>query len=566
MDNRQVAEVLQAIGRILEIRDENPFKVRAYLNAARTIAGLSSDVRRLVEEKKLGEVPGIGSGLEEKITQLVATGKMDYFETVRREVPPGVLDMLQIPFLGPKKVKVLWKDLGIEDVDALRDACRGNKLLAVKGFGERTQEKILQGIDFMTRHKGQYLLNAAMPVARRLLEHLESCKQVRRASLAGSIRRWKETVRDVDILASSDDPALVMERFVKAEGIVEVLARGGTKASVRLESGLQADLRVVADDQFAPALAYFTGSKEHNVAIRSLAQRMKLKVNEYGIFRGRRALPCRDETEFYKRLGLPYIPPEMRENAGELELTVLPRLVELKSLKGVFHTHSTWSDGIAGIEEMARKAISMGFRYMGVSDHSRSAGYANGLDDARLARQMKEIEVLNRKLPGFTILKGIECDILPDGTLDISPKLADQMDFIIGSIHSHFGMPEGEMTARVCKALAIKQLCTLAHPTGRLLLDREAYKIDIERVLKTARERNKAIELNAHPSRLDLDAARCRRAKELGVLVSIDPDAHSAAGLEDVRYGIGTARRGWLEEKDVLNTRDLDEVRKIFRG
>ncbi len=564
MDTRQVVEILETIAQLLELQDENPFKVRAYRNGARALESLTTDLRTLVDEKKLGEIPGIGQALEEKITQFVTTGKMDYYEGLRKEVPAGVVEMLSIPSFGPKKARAVWQELGVTTVDELKKAGQEDRLSALKGFGEKTQKKILEGIEYLQKNAGRYLLSDAMPVARRLLAHLKSCKTVQRVSIAGSLRRWKEIVKDVDLLASSDDAESVMEHFVKAEGVAEVIGRGETKTSVRLASGLQVDLRVVTDAQFPYALAYFTGSKEHNVVLRGAAQKKGLKINEYGIFEGSTLIECKDEKEFYKALGLPYIPPEMRENTGELDRKTTTQLIDFKSLRGVFHTHSTWSDGTASIEDMAEKARSMGLSYMGLSDHSKAASYANGLDEARLAKQGKEIDRLNKQWKDFRILKGLECDILPDGTLDLDSKTLERLDFVIGSIHSRFEMSEKEMTDRVCKALADKNMDMLGHATGRLLLSRDGYKIDLERVLETAKRHRKIVELNAYPNRLDLDWIHCRRAKELGVMLAINPDAHSTADLENIEYGIATARRAWLEEKDVLNTRELDEVLEIL--
>ncbi|HZE96241.1 MAG TPA: DNA polymerase/3'-5' exonuclease PolX, partial [Planctomycetota bacterium] len=380
------------------------------------------------------------------------------------------------------------------------------------------------------------------------------------------LRRWKEVVKDIDLLASADDAPKVMDHFVKAVGVVEVIGKGETKTSVRLASGLQVDLRVVTEQQFPYALVYFTGSKEHNIVLRQVAQKRGLKINEYGIFEGSKLLECSDEEGFYKILGFPCVPPEMRENTGELDHPLSPQLIDFKSLKGVFHAHSTWSDGTAAIETMADKARSMGLSYMGLSDHSKAAAYANGLDEARLAQQMKEIDRLNGTWKDFRILKGLECDILPDGNLDLNPEILGELDFVIGSVHSRFEMPEQEMTDRVCKALSNEHLDFLGHPTGRLLLSRDGYKINLGRVLESAREHGKIVELNAYPNRLDLDWIHCRRAKELGVMMSINPDAHSTGDLENIEYGIATARRAWLEEKDVLNTRKLDEVLEILNA
>jgi DNA polymerase (family 10) len=565
MDKRRIAEVLETIAQLLELKDENPFKVRAYRNAARAIEGLTADVRTLVAGKKLGDVPGIGEALEQKLTQLVTTGRMDYLESLRKEVPAGVLELLKIPSLGPKKARTLWKEIGVTSIEELGKACAEDRLLKLKGFGEKTQQKILEGIDFVAKVRGQFLLSDAMPVARSLLAFLKDGPEVAEAGLAGSIRRWKEVVRDIDLLASSSKPERVMERFVKAEGVAEVIARGETKTSVRLVNGLQVDLRVVAPEQFPFALNYFTGSKEHNVAVRGLAQRQGLKLSEYGLFKGEKLLKCSDEQELYERLGLPFIPPELRENSGELDLHEIPQLVDYQSLKGVFHTHSTWSDGTGEIDAMAEKARSMGLEYMGLSDHSKAAAYANGLDEARLEKQMGEVDRLNAKWQNFRILKGLECDILPGGNLDLKPEILSRLDFVIGSVHSYFEMSEEDMTKRVCKALSSNDLDMLGHPTGRLLLSREGFSIDLDAVIETARKHGKILELNANPHRLDLDWIHARKAREKGVLLSINPDAHSTSGLEDIEYGIATARRAWVEEKDVLNTRGLDDVRKILK-
>lgn len=564
MNTSQVVEILETIARILEVQDENPFKIRAYQNGARALESLPGDLRTLVEQKKLGDVKGIGKALEEKITQFVTTGTMDYYEELRKEVPPGVLEMLAIPSFGPKKARVVWKELGISTVDALREAATAHRLAGLKGFGEKTEKKILEGIQFLQKNAGQYLLSDALPVARRLVEHLKGHPTVRRVSIAGSLRRWKEIVKDIDLLASSADAPAVMDHFLKADGVAEVLGKGETKTSVRMTSGMQVDLRVVTDAQFPAALAYFTGSKEHNVVLRTLAQKKGLSINEYGVQSGKKLIELKDEAALYALLGLPYVPPELRENTGELDRPEKSQLIEFKSLRGVFHTHSTWSDGTAEIEAMAEKARSMGLSYMGLSDHSKAAAYANGLDSARLRDQSAEIDRLNKKWKDFRILKGLECDILPDGNLDLDPETLGRLDFVIGSVHSRFEMSEKEMTDRVCRAIANEHFDMLGHATGRLLLSREGYKIDLQRVLEAAKEHEKIVELNAYPNRLDLDWVHCRRAKELGVMLAINPDAHSTADLENIEYGIATARRAWLEEKDVINTRELDEVLEIL--
>ena len=564
MDNAALAAVFEEIAKLLELKDENPFKIRAYRNAAAAIESLTDDLRARAAAGTLEGIPGVGEAIRDKITELCATGKLAYLDGLRAEIPAGVVAMLAVPSLGPKKARALWKELGLTDVDALRRACEENRLVGLKGFGEKTQKKILEGIALIRKNDGLYLLSDALPVARALLDHLTAFPRVRRASIAGSLRRRREVVRDVDLLASSDDAAAVMEHFTRAPRVKEILGKGETKTSVRLESGLQVDLRVVSDAEFPYALAYFTGSKEHNVALRQIAQKKGLKVNEYEISGGSKKIECSSEEDVYAALGLPYFPPEIRENGNELTFRNLPQLIDYKALKGVFHTHSTWSDGTADIEAMAEKARSMGLSYMGLSDHSKAAAYANGLDESRLRAQMKEVDRLNARWKDFRVLKGLECDILPDGSLDLNPEVLGELDFVIGSVHSQFQMPEKEMTRRVCRALADERLDFLGHPTGRLLLSREGFKIDLDQVLDAAKEHGKIVELNAYPNRLDLDWVHCRKAKEKGVLLSINPDAHSTSDLENIEYGLATARRGWLEAKDVLNTRDLDEVLDIL--
>lgn len=565
MQNHDVARILREIGSILEIKGENPFKIRAYENAARTIEGLSKELRAYVEEDTLGDLPGIGPAIEEKIKELVATGKLRFYEELCAEVPPGVCELLQIPFLGGKKIKTLWQELGITSMEALRKACLEDRLLELKGFGKRTQEKILEGIAYVQKTRGQYLLGQAVPVAQQLLEFLKQCPSVRRASVAGSLRRWKEVVRDIDLLVSSDQPSTVLDACLKHASIAEVLGRGDTKLSVRLANGMQVDIRAVTDEQFPYALQYFTGSKDHNIAVRAIAQKQGLKVNEYGIFRGDELVRCKDEAEFYAALGLPCLPPEMREGRGELDLAAPPKLIERGDLRGVFHNHSTWSDGTAKIEEMAEKARSLGLEYLGLSDHSKAAAYAGGLDEKRLLQQMEEVDRLNAGWKDFRILKGLECDILPSGDLDLTPEILAKLDFVIGSIHSRFDMPEPEMTARICKAIADPNFDILGHSTGRILLERDGYKVSLDRVIDCAAEHGKVIELNCDPHRLDLDWLHCRRAKEKGVMLSINPDAHSTSGIENITYGVATARRGWLEAKDVLNTRSADEALRLLQ-
>jgi len=567
MDNQSVADALTTIAHILQLQGENPFKVRAYENAARTVEGLPSPIEGVIGEGKLGEIPGFGEALQKKVTELVQTGRMAYLEELRASVPAGLLELLRIPSLGPKKVKTLFDALGVKSLAELEAACHGGRVAALKGFGAKSEAKILAGIALLAKGTGQFRLGDAIPVARRLVEYLQSTGKVERITVAGSVRRWKEIIRDVDILATSRHAEHVMAHFVRADGVESVLGHGPTKSSVLLRSGLQVDLRVVDESQYAPALLYFTGSKEHNVLLRGRAIKLGYSLNEYGLFKGDVATQCSTEEEIYRLLGLNYVPPELREATGELDVAesgAFGDLIDMESLKGTFHVHSTWSDGTASIEAMTKKAQEMGLSYMGLSDHSKTAAYANGLNEARLAKQILEIDNLNEGLRGFRILKGMECDILPDGALDLSDEMLSKLDFVIGSIHSRFDMSETEMTARVCKALGNKYLTMLGHPTGRLILDRPGFKVDLERVIDVAARTKKVIELNANPHRLDLDATHVRRAKEKGVMTSINPDAHSPKGLEDIEFGVHTGRRGWLRKNDVLNTMTLDSALKYL--
>lgn len=565
MTNAQAASLLSTIATILDLQGENPFKVRAFQNASRQIEGLDVPFGKLIDEGKLGELPGIGKAIEEKLTELHRTGKLKYYEELRASVPAGVLEIMSLPNLGPKKVKALWKELGITSVVQLESAARGGKIAKLAGFGDRTQEKILESISRAGRHEGYYLVSQALGVARELLAYLQPV--VLGAGIAGSLRRGKPVVRDVDLLASAPQPRDVIEHFARAPAVEEVIGKGGTKCSVRLSNGLQVDLRVVAEDEYAPALLYFTGSKEHNVVLRGRAVKRGLSLNEYGLYKGKKRIEADSEEALYKELDLSYIPPELREGRDEIDLAEqgrIPQLIDAKEIKGILHVHSTWSDGTASIEDMAEKARRLGYKWMGLSDHSQAASYAHGLDETRLRKQMKEVGSLNRKWRDFRILHGMEADILPDGALDLSDELLGKLDFVIGSIHSRFDMSEQEMTDRICKAVSTRHFDVFGHPTGRLLLQRDGYKVDLERVLRAAKEAGKVVELNANPHRLDLDDPHARRAKELGVTMSIDPDAHSVSGLEDVEYGLMTARRAGLEAGDLLNTLTAEKVKARF--
>jgi DNA polymerase (family 10) len=568
MDNQAIARVLAEIGVLLDLKGENPFKVRAYAAAARQVEALATPVRDLVASKRLDELPGIGEALAAKITTLVETGHLPYYDELKASVPPGLLDILRIPSVGPKKARALHERLGVASLADLEAACRANRLLELDGFGKRSQEKILEGIAFLARHHGRALYAEVVSPARDLLAALEACPAVTRAALAGSLRRRRETVKDLDFVAASDRPAEVMDLLKNHPLVLETESAGETKCTVRLFIGLSADLRVVPDADFPCALHHLTGSKDHNVALRALAQKRGLKVSEWGVFRGDERLPVADEAAFFRLLGLDFIPPELREDLGEIEAAAagrLPRLLEETDLRGSLHVHSDWSDGVPSIETWARDAKQRGLEYLAICDHSAAASYAGGLTPARLEKQMAEIDAVNQRVQGVTVLKGIEADILPDGRVDMPDELLARLDLVVASVHSHFGMPEAEMTARICRALESPRVDILGHPTGRLLLQREGYAVDLEAVFAAAKRHGVAIELNAHPQRLDLDWRHLKRAKELGIRIAIDPDAHLPSGLDDVRIGVGIARKGWLEKGDVLNALPLEAFRKALR-
>ena len=574
MDNQQVSATLAEVGTLMELLGENHFKVNAYANASRTISQLTDEIASYVNKGTLGEIDGIGSTLQEKITSLVKTGKLEYLEELRAKVPPGLVKMLAIQGLGPKKVKALYDQLQIDSLEKLKSACTDGKVAELKGFGAKTQQKILEGLEFLGSVAGRVRLDEADSVAKTLLNILKDMKEVIRIEVCGSLRRRKETVKDIDVLVSSKNPAPIMEKFVNAPGVIQVLGHGETKSSIFVEAlvngsriKMQADLRVIKDEEFPFALAYFTGSKEHNVAMRSRAIEYGLKLNEYGLTGENKSIKCKTEEDIYKALDLPYIAPELREDTGEINAALkekLPTLIESKEIQGVFHNHTTYSDGANTLEEMASKAKSLGLKYLGFGDHSQSLTVANGLSPERVKKQIAEIDELNSKMKGFRIFKGIECDILADGSLDYDDEILALFDYVVGSVHTHFQMPREEMTQRIIKAMNHPAITMLGHLTGRLLLRRDGYAVNQEAVLQEAVKTKTLIEINAHPLRLDLDWIHCKRAKELGVKLVINPDAHSTEDLEYYEYGVSVARRGWLEKDEIFNTLSTKDVETYF--
>lgn len=563
MQEKAVSDILNEIGALLEIKGENPFKSKAYYNAARAISGIE-DLDSVIKNKGLKKIKGIGDAIASKIEEYVATGTIEYLENLKKEVPPSLLELLEIPNLGPKKIKVLYDTLGITNIGELEYACRENRLIALPNFGEKSQEKILKGIEFIKRHKGEYLLGDVYPQAQSLKEKLLEIIPEENIDVCGSIRRKKEVVKDIDILVATKDREEITKTFISLPEIEEVLLTGETKTSCRLKSGVEADLRIVDKISFPYAVMYFTGSKEHNVRLRSISKSKGWKLNEYGLFEGESLIACASEEEIYRTLGLQFIPPELREDMGEIEAAIngsIPELINFEDIKGIFHIHSDFSDGTDTIEKLSIKAKKMGIFYIGISDHSKSAYYAGGLKVDQITRQWELIDSLNKKNSDFYIFKGIESDILTDGSLDYDPDILKGFDFVIASVHSSFNMKKEEMEKRLIKAIENPFTTILGHPTGRLLLSRDGYPVDIKKIIDACAENTVIIELNANPYRLDLDWRYLKYAKEKGVLISINPDAHSADGFYDIFYGIGIARKGWLEKKDVLNAKTLSDIK-----
>jgi DNA polymerase (family 10) len=577
MDKDKVAEILVEIGTLLELKGENPFKTRAYANAARTIESLNEPLAKLVAEKRLGEIKGIGEALEQKITELVETGKLKYYDELKASIPPGLIAMLEISGLGPKKIQALNQKLGIDSIEKLEAACKKGKVAELDGFGEKTQANILEGIERRRTYASKHLLSDALLAAEPLLENLRAHSEVIRCSAAGSLRRCKEIIGDIDLLASSKSPADVIEFFVAQPEILKVTAQGETKASVILAGGIQCDLRVVSDREFPFALAYFTGSKEHNIVMRQRAIQRGLRLNEYGLFKSKEEtrdpkllLACKSEGEIYETLDLPFIEPELREDHGEFaaaEKNDLPKLIEWTDLKGALHNHSTWSDGHNTLEEIAQFMANLGLNYWAITDHSKSSFQANGLDAKRLRQQIREIKKINEQLAGrgsdFRLLTGTEVDILKDG-LDFDDELLAELDVVVASLHVPSNS-EVENTRRLIRAAENRFVRILAHMTGRLLLEREPYPVNVQAVIEACAATGTWVELNCNPHRFDLDWRLWPYAKGCGVKCVINPDAHRNEQAGFLRLGAGIARKGWLERTDAINTLALKPLLKELK-
>ncbi len=564
VQNAEIAAMFDQAAELLEIQGENPFRVRAYRRAARTIEGLPRSIETMLSDgTDLSELPGIGKDLAGKIADIVKTGQFALLEQLKKRLPGELGDIASLPGLGPKRIKLLYDRLKVRTLADLQDAIKAGRLRRLRGFGPVMEKKLA---DALARPRGEkrFKLAVAEQEAEALVNFLRDCGRV---VVAGSYRRRRDTVGDLDVLVTAADGSAVGDRLVRYENVAATLAHGATRTTVVLRSGLQVDVRVVPERSYGAALLYFTGSKAHNIALRSLANEHKWKLNEYGLYAGKRRIAGATEEEIYDKLGLSFIPPELREDRGEIALARahrLPELVTLADIRGDLHVHSDWTDGTEKIEAMAAAAQARGYRYMALTDHSRRVAMAHGLDPARLSRQIREIDRLNERLRGFTILKGIEVDILKDGRLDLPDAILSQLDVVVAAVHSHFDLPRESQTQRVIRAMQNSHVSILAHPTGRLIGQREPYEIDMDRVISAARDLGCCLEINAEPDRLDLNDIHAHAAKTNGVKVAISTDAHSVNAFEYMRFGVDQARRGWLTADDVINTRSLAELRRLL--
>jgi DNA polymerase (family 10) len=568
MKNLEISAIFRDIAKILEIKGGNPFRIRAYERAAQNIEGLTEDIENFIRQDRLTDITGIGKDLAERIREFVAKGKIRIYEDLKKSIPEGLLDLLKIPSVGPKTAKLLYEKLKIKSIPDLEAAIKKNKLEGIFGIKEKTIENILKGIALIKRGKERMHLAQAILIGDEFMGVLKKLPQVKRISPAGSLRRQKETVRDIDILVTSVQPKKVMAAFTRIPSVSTVLAKGETKSSVRTKDDVQLDCRVVEEKSFGAALLYFTGSKNFNIKLRQLAIKKGLKINEYGVFRGNRFVCGRTEEEIFKILRMAYVEPELREDTGEIGLAKafkLPQLIEIKDVKGDLHVHSEWSDGGNTIEEVARACQKRGYSYVAITDHSQSLKVAGGLTPQELKKKRPEIDKVNARLKGLRILYGTEADIDSEGKIDYKDEILKNFDVVVAAIHSGFKQSQKQLTKRLIKACQNKYVHIIAHPTGRLWGTRDAYELDFETLFKVAKETNTHLEINAFPNRLDLNDLNCRRAKEMGVKLALGTDAHTTEQLENMKLGVAVARRGWLSKKDVINTLSLEELLKEIK-
>lgn len=571
MKNIELSRIFEQIAKILKIKGENPFKIRAYEKITLVLENLPIDIETIYQQGGLNNIPGVGTGIAKKIEEFLTTGQLEYYEKLKTTIPAGVVELLDISEVGPKTAKLLYEQLEIDNIDKLEKAVREHQIKDLPGMGEKSETNILRGIELYKRRKERFLLGRTLPLAEEMVESLSQLKETNKISFAGSLRRKKETIGDIDILVTSQNPEKIMKTFTSLPQVREILAEGPTKSSIITNDDLHIDVRVVEPISFGAALQYFTGSKAHNIKLRELALKRNLKINEYGVFEvesGNR-IAGEKEEEVYQALNLPFIPPELREDRGEIEAAQenkLPQLVEYSQIKGDLHLHTKWSDGAHTIRQMAEAAQKIGYKYIAITDHSQSLKFAGGLIEERLREQVEEIQKLNQELKDFTILSGIEVDIKSDGNLDFSDEILSKLDVVIAAIHSGFKQDSKIITERIIKAMQNRFVNIIAHPTGRLIGYRESYQVDINEMMEVAVKTGTILEINAYPERLDLNDIYCRMAKEKGVQLAISTDAHSIEGLTFMDLGVAVARRGWLEEKEVINTLPLDKLLKRLKN
>lgn len=571
MKNLELSQIFEQIAKILKIKGENPFKIRAYEKITLVLENLPIDIETIYQQGGLNNIPGVGTGIAKKIEEFLTTGQLEYYEKLKTTIPSGVVELLDIPEVGPKTAKLLYEKLGVDNIEKLERAIKEHQIKDLAGMGEKSETNILRGIELYKRRKERFLLGRALPLVEEMVESLSQLKETNKISFAGSLRRKKETIGDIDILVTSQNPEKIMKTFTSLPQVREILAEGPTKSSIITKDDLHIDVRVVEPISFGAALQYFTGSKAHNIKLRELALKRGLKINEYGVFEvesGNR-IAGEKEEEVYQALNLPFIPPELREDRGEIEAAQenrLPQLIGYSQIKGDLHLHTKWSDGAHTIKQMAEAAKKRGYKYIAITDHSQSLKFAGGLIEERLREQVEEIQKLNQELKDFTILSGIEVDIKSNGSLDFSDEILSKLDVVIAAIHSGFKQESKIITERIIKAMQNRFVNIIAHPTGRLIGYRESYQVDINEMMEVAAKTGTILEINAYPERLDLNDIYCRMAKDRGVQLAIETDAHSIEGLTFMDLGVAVARRGWLEEKEVINTLPLDKLLKRLKN
>lgn len=580
MKNQELAKVLYDIARYLEM-DKIPFKPYAYEKVAIALESLEEPVEKIYEQggkKALFKIPGVGEGIAKAIEEYLKTGTIKIYEKYKKSLPIDLDELVRVEGMGPQKARVLYQKLGIRNLKDLEEAAKNSEIAPLFGFGEKTEKNILEGIEFLKRDKGRFLLGEIMPTVKEIIKELSSLKEVKKISSAGSVRRMKETIGDVDLLVVSKNPSKVMDFFCSLSGIEKIWAKGATKSSVRMKEGFDVDVRVVPERSYGSALQYFTGSKEHNIATRMIAIKKGLKLNEYGVFKGSKMVAGKTEEEIYKALGLVYIEPELRENEGEIEAALwqtqgkspgLPKIIGYKDIKGDLHCHSNWDGGENSIEEIVKAVRELDYEYIGISDHTKFLRIEHGLNEKQLLQQKKEIEKLNWKLKTenckFRILHGCEANILADGSIDIKDEILAKLDYVIAGVHSQMKMSRSEMTERIIKAMKNPNVDIISHPTGRIIKRRDEYQIDFDKILKVAKETDTILEINSYPGRLDLNDKNIRRAKKIGVRMVINTDSHQKEQLHFIEYGIAQARRGWAEKKDIVNTQSLEKLLNYFK-